>query len=164
VASARRGPPLECDLVTIEEASRLRDPPLLNLPGRPIQHIRGGALAQTWLEGRLPSIHWLASAAHVLSFRLATAAPEPEMVKTRLLMATVLGRMARERAAHPETLGERLLSLRKLAGYTQVDLAYRTRVSLTALRDWEHGRATPRPAHVAALCRVLKCRRGDLLG
>ena len=61
------------------------------------------------------------------------------------------------------TFGQRIVELRNRAGITQIQLAHRMHVSQTAVRDWEHDRSKIKQQRISQLCRVLKCRRSELL-
>ena len=57
-----------------------------------------------------------------------------------------------------------MMRLRAQAGMTQEDLAVQIGVSTTSISSWELGRSAPEPANYEKLAKVLKARKGELLG
>ena len=62
-----------------------------------------------------------------------------------------------------ESFGQRLRRLRKKAGLTQEELAFKVDVSLMTLRRWEKGNSTPRTEFVKRLAEALGVPQSELL-
>jgi len=67
-----------------------------------------------------------------------------------------------DRLAHQKALGERLREQRELRGWSQADLAHRTSLTATAIREIEQGRRAPMTWTVWLLSRALGCPSGWL--
>ena len=63
----------------------------------------------------------------------------------------------------PETLGERLRTLRKKAGLTQEQLAEIAGVSNVTISQWENGGYIPKTQSIKALAKALGVSEADLL-
>jgi len=67
-------------------------------------------------------------------------------------------------AAFPETLGGRLVRLRKARQLTQRDIARQLGVAVTSVCYWEQDRSRPKPARLRRLADVLGTPLADLNG
>lgn len=67
-----------------------------------------------------------------------------------------------DRAAHLKDLGGRLLEQRQLRGWSQSDLAARTNLTATAIREIEQGKRSPMTWTVYLLAQALRCGAGWL--
>ncbi|HAH05682.1 MAG TPA: hypothetical protein DCM05_04010 [Elusimicrobia bacterium] len=63
----------------------------------------------------------------------------------------------------PQTLDERIRSLRMKQGLKQNELARRLRVCKTAVCQWEMGQTKPRPEHLERLAGILGVTRNRLV-
>lgn len=62
-----------------------------------------------------------------------------------------------------DTIGTRLVRLRRTAGLTQADVAARLGVTMASVCYWEQDRSRPKPARLKALAALLGCEMSALL-
>jgi transcriptional regulator with XRE-family HTH domain len=63
-----------------------------------------------------------------------------------------------------ETLGQRIARIRKLRGFTQVELAARMEIIQSLVSDYERDRLRPHPEMLARFATVLDVSADELLG
>lgn len=61
------------------------------------------------------------------------------------------------------TLGNNLKKIRKMRGYTQLQVANMIHVTQAAISSWEIGRTEPTMRDLDALCEIYKCTRSELI-
>lgn len=89
-----------------------------------------------------------------------------EVATKRTLTIPAMPRKARTKTEREEDalLGERIASLRKQRGLTQVELAERLDVIQSIISDYERGRLRPNPTILAKLAMVLHVSADEILG
>ena len=60
-------------------------------------------------------------------------------------------------------LADKIINLRKKAGMSQEDLAYKLNVSRQSVSKWESGIAYPEMTNILILCKIFGCKINDLL-
>ena len=95
-----------------------------------------------------------------LAYASLSAAPLRDILETDQLIDTENSQGLQK----IETLGQRIVRLRKGQNLTQADLAGKLSVSMTAVSCWERDRARPKAGRIESLSKILDTPIAELLG